>query len=311
MRAEVNKKKEQAENGETVVKPETSSGIEEVATMLSALEGDGKGRGAQARLARKMATSLGVVGQVTREIPGPSAEDPGEKDQTSTSGEAGSTATYTITYSPAYNKSHTMIRVAQFDQRLTLLEKVLGVSASAVVNVDRQLPSNAMIPTLDELSRQMGVLNTSTIASLDAASRRVKQLLSDAEKLADARKAAKSMTVDDGSSIDSLENEETISKINALYGVLPTIEKTTPLLFAILDRLRSLRAIHQDAATSSETLKKIESRQDEIGAEIKTWEESLVNMEGLVKEGQGTIESNMGKVEGWVKELEEKMMAVK
>jgi nuclear migration protein JNM1 len=204
-----------------------------------------------------------------------------------------------------------MIRVAQFDQRLTLLEKVLGVSASAVVNVDRQLPSNAMIPTLDELSRQMGVLNTSTIASLDAASRRVKQLLSDAEKLADARKAAKSMTVDDGSSIDSLENEETISKINALYGVLPTIEKTTPLLFAILDRLRSLRAIHQDAATSSETLKKIESRQDEIGAEIKTWEESLVNMEGLVKEGQGTIESNMGKVEGWVKELEEKMMAVK
>jgi nuclear migration protein JNM1 len=81
LRAEVNKKKEQAENGETVVKPETSSGIEEVATMLSALEGDGKGRGAQARLARKMATSLGVVGQVTREIPGPSAEDPGEKDQ--------------------------------------------------------------------------------------------------------------------------------------------------------------------------------------------------------------------------------------
>jgi nuclear migration protein JNM1 len=189
-----------------------------------------------------------------------------------------------------------------------VLEKVLGMSASSLNDLDQQLPSNAMIPHLEELSRQMAVLSGSTTSSLDSASRRVKQLVADTEKLAEARKAAKLAAAD---GVDPMENDETVAKINALYGVLPTIESMKPLLPAILDRLRSLRAIHQDAGWASEMLGRIETRQEEMAAEIQKWEEALENVEGVMKESQGTIEGNMVKVEGWVKEIEKKMEQLK
>jgi len=195
--------------------------------------------------------------------------------------------------------------VADFDQRLGILEKVLGVSASAIADLDQQLPSAAMIPTLQELSRQMEVLNTSTTSSLDSASRRVKQLATETEKLTEARKAAKLAAVE--GAMDPMESEETVGKINALYGVLSTIESMKPVLPAMLDRLRSLRKVHQDAGRAAETLGRVERRQEEMQAEIKRWEEALGKLEVVVKEGTGTVEGNVVKVEGWVKEIEEKM----
>jgi nuclear migration protein JNM1 len=48
-----------------------------------------------------------------------------------------------------------------------------------------------------------------------------------------------------------------------------------------------------------------------MAAEIQKWEEALENVEGVMKESQGTIEGNMVKVEGWVKEIEKKMEQLK
>ena len=94
-----------------------------------------------------------------------------------------STATYTVTYSPAYRTSHALAKAADFDSRLTVIEKVLGMSSSASMNIDKQLPASAMIPTLDKLMRQVNVLTISSTSSLDASSRKVKQLTLEAEKL--------------------------------------------------------------------------------------------------------------------------------
>ena len=222
------------------------------------------------------------------------------------------TATYTMTYAPGYQKSHTLGKIADFDERLTSLEKVLGVSASALADPDKALPSNAVIPQLDELTRQMEVLSGSTTSSLDSASRRVKQLVQDTDKLAEARKAAKLAAAEGGSvASDGLEADETVAKINALYGALPTVEKMKPVLPVLLDRLRSLRDIHQNAATASETLKNIEGRQEEMADEIEKWAEALAKVEGVVEESTGTVEGNMLKVEGWVREIERKMETIR
>lgn len=221
------------------------------------------------------------------------------------------TATYTMTYAPGYEKSHTLGKIADFDDRLTVLEKVMGMSASALADSDKSMPSNAIIPHLEELTRQMEVLSGSTTSSLDAASRRVKQLALDTDKLTEARKAAKLAAADGVGTVDPLENDETVAKINALYGVLPTIEKMKPVLPVMLDRLRSLRDIHQNAASASETLRKIESRQEEMAVEIQKWEEALEKVEEVVKESTGTVEGNMLKVEGWVQEIERKMQTIR
>lgn len=230
-----------------------------------------------------------------------------------------------MTYSPAFKKSHALAKAADFDTRLTVLEKVLGMSASALANPDRPLPSSAMIASLDELSRQMSVLTNSSTSSLDAASRRVKQLTQEAEKLAEARKAAKAaadarreasesdldlVSTDHQGGGSSGGGGERDAKINALYGALPTIENLGPLLPAVLDRLRSLRSIHADAARAVESLAKVERRQEEMGGEIERWREAMEKVELVVGESEGRVNANMETVEGWVRVLEEKCRAV-
>lgn len=230
-------------------------------------------------------------------------------------GPGGTSATYTITYAPTYEQTHALAKAADFDQRLALLEKSIGLGSSAVPELDSSGLPRAIVPTLEKLSKQVSTLSEASSSSLDTISRKVRQLTQEAEQLEKSRrqaKQAKEALASTGAgpsspaSPDSEDSEQT-TKINALYSTLPTIESLTPLLPPLLDRLRSLRAIHADAATASETLDRIEKRQTDMAADIKQWREGLEQIEGSMKEGESSMGNNMKVVEGWVKDLEEKM----
>ncbi|KAL2064977.1 hypothetical protein VTL71DRAFT_4117 [Oculimacula yallundae] len=224
----------------------------------------------------------------------------------------GESATYTITYAPTYQQSHALAKAADFDGRLALLEKALGISAAELPSLTANGVPKAILPTLDTLQRQISVISESTPASLDSISRRVRALTQEAERLEDSRKAAKAAQDalraaggDDDSEDD--EDSEQVAKINALYGTLSTIENLAPLLPSLLDRLRSLRAIHADAATASDSLNRVEKQQTEMADDIKKWREGLEKVEEALKQGETTMSGNMKAVQGWVKELEQKM----
>ncbi|KAK0119016.1 hypothetical protein ONS95_007880 [Cadophora gregata] len=224
----------------------------------------------------------------------------------------GDSATYTITYAPTYQQSHALAKAADFDGRLALIEKALGISAAELPSSTANGVPRPILPTLDTLQRQISVISESTPSSLDSISRRVRALTQEAERMEDSRKAAKvaqdalraaggDVTSEDG------EDSEQVAKINALYGTLSTIENLAPLLPSLLDRLRSLRAIHTDAATASDNLHRVETQQTEMAADIKKWREGLEKVEEALKQGETTMNGNMKAVEGWVKELEQKM----
>ncbi|KAH8151332.1 uncharacterized protein LAJ45_04534 [Morchella importuna] len=294
-------------------------------------------RGAQAKLAKKLVGSLSVPPEptpITTE-PTPITTEPTEPTATTTTTDhtpAAHTASYTITYAPTFKHTHALAKAADFDTRLTVLEKCIGMPTSALSDPSRTLPTSSIIPTLDELSRQMSVLTSSSTSSLDAASRRVRQLTQEAEKLAEARKAAKAAADARAAEDAAVAGEDVVAavgagdgvgggvvggvggaggaggerdaKINALYGALPTIEGMGPLLPAVLDRLRSLRAIHADAGRAVEALARVERRQEEMAAEVGRWREALERVEGVVGESRVAVGANMKEVEGWVRELE-------
>ncbi|CUS10542.1 unnamed protein product [Tuber aestivum] len=312
------------EDGDILDMVEFRSSIVELSSALEGLQTvSGEERGAQAKLAKKLTAAMSVIASKTQEQGGEKATVDlfyYKAPESAPATVAGSTATYTVTYAPAFKQSHALAKAADFDKRLTVLERVLGMSASPTLDTDKELPSSAMIPTLDELSRQMSVLTSSSTSSLDAANKRVKQLILEAEKLTEARKAAKAAAdarreeadqlSPEGGAAPVVDTSERDAKINALYGALPTVEKLGPLLPAVLDRLRSLRTIHADAGKAVESLTKLERRQEEMGGEIARWRAALEKVEVTVKESEGTIQGNMGKVEGWVKELEERVRMV-
>ncbi|KAI1273397.1 Dynamitin-domain-containing protein [Xylaria sp. FL0933] len=219
-------------------------------------------------------------------------------------------ATYTVTYAPSYDQSHALAKAADFDWRLALLEKAIGISSTATPGLEGDGLPRAILPTLETLQNQIMTLSEASTSSLDSISRRVRTLTQEAEQLEKSRKAAKvaqeELSSAGGHAVEA-DDAEQIAKINALYGTLPTIENLTPLLPPLLDRLRSLRAIHADAATASDTLERIENSQSEMASEILQWREGLEKIEEAMSEGDTSMAGNMKVIEGWVKELEAKM----
>lgn len=230
-----------------------------------------------------------------------------------------------ILYVPNSHKDNVLSNVSDFDSRLALLERALGLDAIPLPTQERPTVT-AVLPSLDKLDRQITTLATSSESSLETISRRVRQLTLDAEKLEHARKAAKAAQealrqeesspsnshlrpglARGSSKVSDTEDPELISKINALYGTLYTIESLAPTLPIVLDRLRSLRSLHTDAATASQTLTKIESRQDEMKEELRAWREGLEKVEDALEQGENTMKANTQTIDGWVRDLEQRM----
>ncbi|GKT83616.1 dynactin subunit [Colletotrichum tofieldiae] len=219
----------------------------------------------------------------------------------------GNAATYTVTYAPTYEQSHALAKAADFDRRLVLLEKAIGVGSTALPEVDVNGLPRAILPTLDGLQKQITTLSQASTSNLDTISRRVRTLIQEAQELEKARQGAKSAqeTLGNGAAdSEGAQPPEQLAKINALYGTLPTIENLAPLLPPLLDRLRSLRAIHSDAATASETLERIEKQQTDMATDLKQWKGGLEKVEVAIKEGNTSMAGNMKVMEAWVKDLE-------
>lgn len=210
--------------------------------------------------------------------------------------------------------------MSEFDSRLALIEAALGLDAIPLPTQDRSA-AKAIIPTLNSLDKQLITLSTSTDSSLDKISRRVRHLTVDAEKLERARKSAiaaqealsptgnspRSAGLNSEAGFPEVDDHESMSKINALYGTLSTIESLSSLLPSVLDRLRSLRTLHADAAIASQTLSKVESRQEAMKEDLQGWREGLEKVEKAMEHGEQTMKGNTEMVEAWVKELEERM----
>lgn len=236
-------------------------------------------------------------------------EDDEDEEDFKPAPKAGDSATYTVTYAPTYEQSHALAKATEFDRRLLMLEKGLGINSSLMPEADANGLPRAILPTLDSMNRQISTLSEASTANLDAISRRVRALAAEQDKLNDSREKAKSLREELGRHAPTGQTEESEqeAKINALYGILPTIESLTPVLPPLLDRLRSLRAIHADAATASETLSRIEKQQADMATELKQWNEGLQKLEGSIMNGSVVVENNKKVIEEWVKDLEERI----
>ncbi|PNH60172.1 hypothetical protein VD0002_g7422 [Verticillium dahliae] len=269
---------------------------------------------------QKLASLSQVIDEISRSIESHAGVAPSQKPlppppqpQAGTEAQpeglpATGTASYTITYAPTYEQSHALAKAADFDRRLVLLEKGIGIGSAALPEADTNGLPRAILPTLDALQRQIVTLSQASTSNLDAITRRVRTLTQEAHQLEKARQGAKAARESLGggtpSSAEDAEDSGQTAKINALYGTLPTIESLAPLLPPLLDRLRSLRAVHADAASASEILERIEKQQADMTADMKQWREGLDKVEEAVREGGATMSGNMKVIEGWVKDLE-------
>lgn len=223
-----------------------------------------------------------------------------------------------------YDDAHALSKISDFDKRLRLLETALGMDLVPLPTQDRSA-SRAVLPVLDGLDRQVSTMSI-TETSLEKISHQIRQMTQDSERLAKARKTAAALPPSDlpmserswqasSKAVDrAIEDPDILdqtSKINALYGTLSTIESLSPLLPSVLDRLQSLRAIHTDAALASDALSNVESRQASMTEELKEWKDGLQKVERAMQAGEQSLKENVGVVDGWVRDLENRLQNCK
>jgi nuclear migration protein JNM1 len=199
--------------------------------------------------------------------------------------------------------------VAEFDARLSVLEKSLGLAS-----LDGGAPETPLLPSLALLDRQFGALmNASSLASLEAASARIRKLKEEAEQLyLPAAAPTAQPQINDTSTPNSETTQHGLSpvdieKLRALHNLLPTLQSLSPTVPALLDRLRSLHTLHAGAANAANELEDLERSQDDLDKELKEWRQGLDRVERAVREADEANGRNGKFVQGWVKEAEARM----
>jgi nuclear migration protein JNM1 len=156
------------------------------------------------------------------------------------------------------------------------------------------------------LEQTISLIGDASGKNLDAVTQNVKKLTAEAEHLKEVRQEAAQAgsTSGDGKAVTYPDQE---AKINALYGTLPTIDKLSPMLPIVLERLRTLRLVHTSAWQADKVLTQLESRQSKQEQEIKGWERQLEVLEKNLKKAETAMVNNVNTVGNDVKMLEEKM----
>ena len=225
------------------------------------------------------------------------------------------------TFTDAQNDrtDHSLLSVAEFDERLSLLETALGLDALPLPTQD-PISAKPLLPALNTLDKQISTLSTSNEVSLDKIKGRVRELSQEAESFERKRNQAKRAL--EASAPDSIRagaattngetpgadllNPEQVSKVNALYGTLNTIESLAPILPSVLDRLRSLKDLHSEAAVAGQSLANVEERQADMKHELQGWRDGLEKVEKAMREGRDIMKGNAEVMEEWVRGLEER-----
>mmetsp|Transcript_33452 Transcript_33452/g.54354 ORF Transcript_33452/g.54354 Transcript_33452/m.54354 type:complete len:449 (-) Transcript_33452:165-1511(-) len=202
--------------------------------------------------------------------------------------------------------------IKELDKRIGSLEKIVG-QKKRVVGV--KFPD--IYSAVQYLKTRMELLDKH---KLDSISRRVERLLIDLKRLsqrvsdasggltASSSEIKSPRTPRSPSSSDSIRGGATSfsgdqlptrdeilehhQKVNTVYGMLSRFQETSEQLPLIIERLKSLRALHEHSATAMSRLSKLEQQQATLDTILKQNQQMLSRMENSFATNMKTMINN-------------------
>lgn len=190
------------------------------------------------------------------------------------------------------SSADTLAKIVAFDSRLASLEAAFGLGA-----VDLAASSNTsvlpVLPTLSILDQQIALLsNPDHLSRLES---RVQLLGSEKPQTnGDAKSEVEASTL----------SAEDIVQLRSLHALVPTITNLGPSVLPTIERLKSLRTLHQQAAKSGQFMDDIERRQAETDKDIRAWQDGLSKVEEAIRQAEAGFKSDTAELEKWVHDLE-------
>ncbi|KAF9972026.1 hypothetical protein BGZ73_004907 [Actinomortierella ambigua] len=196
--------------------------------------------------------------------------------------------TYELYYNPDSARLHNAAKAAELNERLSMLEKMVGSS---------QLPTgNSLVGSVEKLEQQMNILTQPR--HLEQLSRRLKVVIAELDRVQELQ------TKETSTSGISVETE---NKINTLFDLVDKIDPLVVLAPALVTRLKGLKTLHAEAAVFSDSIKMISGEQTKITDELKGLDAVSTKLQESMAENEAAIQKNIELIDSRITALVERV----
>ncbi|RHZ46642.1 hypothetical protein Glove_610g7 [Diversispora epigaea] len=206
--------------------------------------------------------------------------------------------TYELFYSPETARVHTLAKTTELDERISMLEKLLGTAhGQNFEDLSTSITNTNLLTEVDKLDQHMQIL--AQPRHLESVSRKAKTLVNELEKVNELR----NKELANGGFI-TYETEE---KINYLFALLDKVDPLMSIAPSLVNRLKSLQQLHQEAAVFSETIKMLSSEQSKISEEVKSLDEVTGNLGKSFEINDDAIQRNIEAMDSRISDLTQRL----
>ncbi|CAG8670778.1 16828_t:CDS:2 [Dentiscutata erythropus] len=206
--------------------------------------------------------------------------------------------TYELFYSPETARVHTLGKTAELDERISALEKLVGTAhGQNFEDLSISITNTNLIAAVDKLDQHMQLL--AQTRHLESVSRKAKTLVGELEKVNEL----KTKEFMNGAVIDF----DTKERINYLFALLDKVDPLISIAPALVNRLKSLQQLHQEAAVFSDTINMISDEQNKIRDELKSLNEVSENLDKSFKVNEESIQQNISIMDARVNDLSKRL----
>ncbi|KAF2072247.1 hypothetical protein CYY_006447 [Polysphondylium violaceum] len=192
--------------------------------------------------------------------------------------------TYDIYYTSEQPKFQQLQRVADLEKRLAKLETLAGNKSDSI----------PITQSILEIKEKLSLLDTTKIDVLS-------------QKMKTATKEIESFKTQDESLTKSLTSNE--KKINEIYDLMTRWDTIGQQVPAIINRLYTLRSLHEDGISFSNHLTNLEKQQNDITSLLKSNSGLINKMDDSFKSNLIVIKSNIESIEKRISNVDEKIKA--
>ncbi|EZA62423.1 hypothetical protein DMN91_003632 [Ooceraea biroi] len=195
---------------------------------------------------------------------------------------------YQMMYLPEKARMQEAARIAQLEQRLCCLENLIGTSNDKLSKFSQNLKSQGIMDAVQQLEAKASLLDVNQLETIET---RLGTLIYRMDSIAQKKAAAE-------------QDSEQEQKISEMYEIMKKTDAVSQILPQTVERLLALNDIHQQAATFSKSLMRLEELQAEISS-------GLDSNKSLLKGVQESFASNMEIIKGNIALLDERVKKLK
>lgn len=204
--------------------------------------------------------------------------------------------TYEVFLRQDQAKFSQLTKIAELEQRVQQVEARVGSAALEGIAAEIGDSEVTLHSAVASLTRRVAALNSETIGDLQTKI----QVVVDLAKKTALRSAS-------NGALDLTANGTSVEKIAQLYEMGKRCDSLAATVPAVIDRLKTLRTLHEQAAEFSRTVSQLEAAQKSLLENVAMQSTTLQSVGASLTQNMATIEKNFLAMETRINALQSKL----